>query len=116
MIIIRDIKVKLNNDLNYQKNALIKKSASLLRVRPDKIKDLQIIKRSIDARKKPEIFYNYQVVVSVEDEDRILKAKRNNKIDRDFAPGETIKIIRKDQAAIAKYFEELAGVKVQRNV
>jgi len=82
MIIIRDIKVKLNNDLNYQKNALIKKSASLLRVRQDKIKDLQIIKRSIDARKKPEIFYNYQVVVSVEDEDRILKAKRNNKIDR----------------------------------
>lgn len=82
MIIIRDIRVKLNNDLTYQKKALIKKSASLLRVRQDKIKDLQIIKRSIDARKKPDIFYNYQVVVSVEDEDRILKAKRNNKIDR----------------------------------
>ena len=42
--------------------------------------------------------------------------KRNNKIDRDFAPGGTIKVIRKDQAAIAKYYEELAGVKVQRNV
>ncbi len=82
MIIIRDIKVKLNNDLNYQKNALIKKSASLLRVRQDKIKDLQIIKRSIDARKKPDIFYNYQVVVSVEDEVRILKANKSNKIDR----------------------------------
>ena len=82
MIIIRDIKVKLNNDLNNQRNALIKKSASLLRVRQDKIKDLQIKKRSIDARKKPEIFYNYQVVVSVEDEDRILKANKSNKIDR----------------------------------
>ena len=82
MIIIRDIKVQLNNDLTYQKSTLVKKSASLLRVRPDKIKACSIIKRSIDARKKPELFYNYQVAVSIDEEDRVLKANKNKKIDK----------------------------------
>ena len=80
MLLIRDVKCKLNNDEAYKKSVLIKKSASILRIKPDKITDLRIIKKSIDARKKPELFYNYQVVVSVENEDSILKRNRNDKI------------------------------------
>lgn len=80
MIIIRDIKVKLNNDLTYQQESLLKKSASLMRIKPSDILELKILKRSIDARKKPELFYNYQVVIRTNNEDNILKKNKNNKI------------------------------------
>lgn len=82
MIVIRDIKIKLKNDLTYQKEHLVKKSASLLRISQDSIKECQILKRSIDARKKPDLFYNYQVVVTVDNEDKILKKSKNNKISK----------------------------------
>ncbi|MBE5898162.1 MAG: FAD-dependent oxidoreductase [Lachnospiraceae bacterium] len=80
MIIIRDIKVKLNNDITYQQESLLKKSASLMRIKPSGILELKILKRSIDARKKPELFYNYQVVIRTNNEDSILKKNKNNKI------------------------------------
>ncbi len=80
MIIIRDIKVKLNNDITYQQESLLKKSASLMRIKPSGILELKILKRSIDARKKPELFYNYQVVIRTNNEDIILKKNKNNKI------------------------------------
>ncbi len=80
MIIIRDIKVKLNNDITYQQELLLKKSASLMRIKPSDILELKILKRSIDARKKPELFYNYQVVIRTNNEDNILKKNKNNKI------------------------------------
>lgn len=80
MIIIRDIKVKLNNDITYQQESLLKKSASLMRIKPSGILELKILKRSIDARKKPELFYNYQVVIRTNNEDNILKKNKNNKI------------------------------------
>lgn len=80
MIIIRDIKVKLNNDITYQRESLLKKSASLMRIKPYDILELKILKRSIDARKKPELFYNYQVVIRTNNEDNILKKNKNNKI------------------------------------
>ena len=80
MIIIRDIKVKLNNDSTYQHELLHKKSASLMRIKPTDIIEIKILKRSIDARKKPELFYNYQVLVTTNNEDSILKKNKNNKI------------------------------------
>lgn len=82
MIIIRDIKIKLNNDLTYQNNMILKKSASLLRIKESDIIDIKIYKRSIDARKKPDLFYNYQVLVNVKNEDVILKKVKNNKISK----------------------------------
>lgn len=36
-----------------------------MRVSPEEIKELHIRKRSLDARKKPELFYSYTVDVSV---------------------------------------------------
>ena len=73
MIIIRDIKVKLNNDITYQQESLLKKSASLMRIKPSDILELKILK-------KPELFYNYQVVIRTNNEDNILKKNKNNKI------------------------------------
>lgn len=45
--------------------ALQKKAERLLRLRPEQIRRLVIRRRSIDARKKPEIFYSYVVDVEV---------------------------------------------------
>ena len=53
---------------------LKKAAARLLRLSPDAVTDLKILKRSIDARKKPDIRYIYQVAVSVHgNEDKILR-------------------------------------------
>lgn len=80
MIIIRDIKLKLNNDSTYQYDLLVKKSASLMRIKPSDILELKILKRSIDARKKPELYYNYQVLIRTNNEESLLKKNKNNKI------------------------------------
>ena len=51
---------------------LKRQAASVLRVPEQNITELKIIRQSIDARKKPVIFYSYSVDVAVKDEDRIL--------------------------------------------
>ncbi len=51
---------------------LKRQTASILRVPEQSITELKIIRQSIDARKKPVIFYSYSVDVAVKDEDRIL--------------------------------------------
>ncbi len=82
MIRIQDVKIKLNNDLTYQESSLYKKCSKLLRINSSDIKDLEILKRSIDARKKPDLFYNYQVALCVDNEDRILKRIKSNRISK----------------------------------
>ena len=51
---IRINQVKLNTE--HSKEQLHKKIASMLRVSPKDILEVEIIRQSIDARKKPEIF------------------------------------------------------------
>lgn len=68
MIRVRQVKVNINNE-----NELLKKVASKLKVKESDIKLLKIRKRSIDARKKPELYYIYEVDVKVDNEDKILK-------------------------------------------
>ena len=58
---------------------IIKKISGLLGIRKEDIKDLIILKRSLDARKKPEIFYNYSVAFSCFDEEKILASSRKKK-------------------------------------
>ena len=68
--------------LHYKNNtrqALLQKTARILHIRPDDIRHLSICKRSIDARKKPEIFYSYTVCFEVEKEREILKRNQRNK-------------------------------------
>ncbi|MCH5250147.1 MAG: FAD-dependent oxidoreductase [Lachnospiraceae bacterium] len=66
------IKENDNKDDNL-KNELIKKAASLLGISKDEVCALKIVKKSIDARKKPEIYYIYTIDVEVENEDELLK-------------------------------------------
>lgn len=60
--------------------------AKKLRISEDEIRDLQIIKKSVDARKKPELYYNYTVIFSVSREKDILKKNRNNKNLTQYVP------------------------------
>ena len=47
-------------------------AAKELRIREEEIQNLRICKRSLDARKKPELYYVYTVDVEVNDEEKIL--------------------------------------------
>ena len=50
--------------------------AKYLGIREKEIKSIKILKKSVDSRKKPHIFYIYNVAVSVDNEKRFLNNKR----------------------------------------
>ncbi len=82
MIRISQIKIQHNNkEMNETelRSILSKKAAGLLRVKENDVKDIRIIKHSIDARKKPQIFHIYVVDVSVtgKRDDEVLKRVRD---------------------------------------
>ena len=49
--------VKIKADVKVNKEILAKKVAKILRVSANAIKDLSIVKKSIDARDKENVFY-----------------------------------------------------------
>lgn len=75
---IRLTQIKLPAD--HTPEALKKKIAKLLRIAPEEILKLHIRKRSLDARKKPELFYSYTVDVSVRREKELLHKGKNPQI------------------------------------
>lgn len=72
MIRINQIKVPPE----HTREDIIRKTARILRIAPAGIHDLQIVKKSVDARKKPDIYIVYTVDVAVADQDRVLSACR----------------------------------------
>ena len=68
MLRVNQVKLKTGHTAAELK----RQAASILRVPEQNITELKIIRQSIDARKKPVIFYSYSVDVAVKDEDRIL--------------------------------------------
>ena len=58
----------------HKQEDLIKKAAKILCISPRQIDALQIIKKSVDARKKPDIYLVYTVDVSVTDEEKVLSS------------------------------------------
>jgi len=56
----------------HSKAALRKKAARVLGVAEKEIGEMKIVRRSVDARKKPDIFYSYTLDVAVEREDSVL--------------------------------------------
>ncbi len=68
---IRIQQIKLAADCKDEQAALLKKAAKLLRTEPSAIQSLSIVKRSIDARKKPDICRVYTVDVKAADEQAV---------------------------------------------
>lgn len=71
MIRVRQISVDI------QKNDLKTKVALKLNIKENDIKKIKINKKSIDARKKPDLYFVYEVDVEVENEDIILNKNKN---------------------------------------
>ena len=68
MIRVNQVKVPLS----HGQEDILYKTAKILRIAPENIQSWQIVKKSIDARKKPEITVVYSVDVSVEAQDKVL--------------------------------------------
>lgn len=76
MIRINQIKVPLE----HTQQDIVHKAASILRITPEKILSWQIRKKSIDARKKPEIMIIYTLDVSVASQDKVLAKCRSSQV------------------------------------
>lgn len=71
---LRVNQVKLNIDHSLEE--LEKKTAEILRLPVKELLTVRILRQSVDARKKPDIFYSYCVDVEVKNEDQILRRFR----------------------------------------
>ena len=72
MIRVRQISVPINSNINLKEEV-----SKILRININDIKSITINKESIDARKKPNLFYIYEVDCEVLNEDKILKYNKN---------------------------------------
>lgn len=75
---IRINQVKL--PIQHTGEQLIQKLCKLLKIRREELLSYQIRKKSIDARKKPELFYVYSIDVAVPDEGKIFKRVNDKNI------------------------------------
>lgn len=66
--------------LSHRREDILYKTAKILRIAPEKILSWQIVKKSIDARKKPDIMVVYSVDVCVEAQDKVLRACRSRQV------------------------------------
>lgn len=77
MIRIRQIKVPIEeNNLEEIKKQVAKK----IKIQKEQILDLKLIKKSIDARRKNQIFYVYEVDIQIKEENKILKMNHSKDI------------------------------------
>ena len=79
MIRVRQVKVDID-----KKNIdeIILKTAKKLKIKKDNIHDIKILKEAIDARKKDDIKYVYEVIVDIPKEDTILKTIKSNDVEK----------------------------------
>ncbi len=83
MIRIQQVKQTPDKGTKYLK----KEVAKILRIPETEIRNLEIVKRSLDARKKPDLIYSYIIDVDVAKEDSILKRAKKTKDGRLFLNG-----------------------------
>lgn len=76
MIRISQIRVPLE----HTRQDLERKAAAVLRIMPSEILNWKIVKKSIDARKKPEIWINYSLDVSVASQRKVLARCRSKQV------------------------------------
>ena len=73
MLRIQQLKVPLTYDEAYLKKELSRK----LKIPSSEIKELKVRKQSLDARKKPELYYVLTVDLTVTKEQTLIKKKTN---------------------------------------
>ena len=77
MLQINQIKVPVEKTYDKQQelHGIIQAAAKKINIDSQQLQDVSIIKKSLDARKKPQLFYVYSITCRVKDEGRILKKK-----------------------------------------
>ncbi len=78
MIRISQLKTQVN--VKNVEKTLRRKAAECLRIRESDIQRMVIVRQSIDARKKPAVFFSYTVDVEVPQEEKICKKVRNDQV------------------------------------
>ena len=78
MIRINQINVSVSQKNTEQQ--LRRKAAQILKIQEKDIKKLQIIRQSVDARKKPDIFYSYVIDVETGNEEKVCKRARSPQV------------------------------------
>lgn len=76
MIRVNQIKLPLS----HTQEDILYKTAKILRIPPEKIQSWRIVKKSVDARKKPEIMVIYSADVQVEAQESVLKGCRSAQV------------------------------------
>lgn len=77
MILIQNLKLRIP----HESEKIREKAAQVLMIKHSDICSWEILRRSLDARKKPELYYIYSVEVGVRDEKKVLeRAGKNKKI------------------------------------
>ena len=71
---------QLKLPVGHKDTALLEALIAKLHVKKDDILSFEVAKRSLDARKKPELFYSYVVNVQVKNQAAVLKKKPKNTI------------------------------------
>ncbi len=77
---IRIHQIKVRTDAASQEASLTRKAAARLRLKPDEIREMQIVRQSIDARKKPDLFFSYTVDVKLNSaarEEKVVKRAKD---------------------------------------
>lgn len=77
MIRVRQIKIEVTNDNNSNRLKIISKK---LGISLTDIKDIKIVRQSLDARNKNNIYYVYDFDVCINNENKVLKKKHSNLI------------------------------------
>lgn len=68
---------QLKMEIHHSREALLAKISRTLGIRPEAVMEFQIVKQSIDARKKPELYFIYTVDVKTKKEETIVKKCRS---------------------------------------
>ena len=69
---------QLKLPVEHKQEDLKKKAARTLRITPEQIERLEIRRRSLDGRKKPELFYSYTVDIKTAREEQVLHRAKNS--------------------------------------
>lgn len=76
MIRINQLKLALD----HQEEDLYLKAARQLHIERSQIRSLQIVKQSVDARKKPDLYFSYTVDVTVDHQEKVLKRQKGSQV------------------------------------
>lgn len=77
MLRVRQIKISLQNDSN---NFIRKQISKILKINEQDIIDYKINKKSLDARKKNDIHFVYELDINIKNEKQVLKKNKNDDI------------------------------------